>query len=163
LRRRRRRRRAVAFSTRSKACLPRWSRERRKPSETLSRRRAPSRVRRPSRDPPRPHSSRHAAAGRDDRAAAQGRRADARAAGRVWRWSLTLRTQLMGIVNVTPDSFSDGGQFFDPAAAIAQGKALAAAGAELLDVGGESTRPGAAEVSEADELSRVIPVIRGLR
>lgn len=82
--------------------------------------------------------------------------------GRTWRWSLTLRTQLMGVINVTPDSFSDGGLFFSADAAIAQGRALAAAGAQWLDVGGESTRPGAAEVSEADELARVIPVIRGL-
>lgn len=82
--------------------------------------------------------------------------------GRTWRWSLTLRTQLMGVVNVTPDSFSDGGLFFDPATAITHGLALAASGADLLDVGGESTRPGAAEVSAADELVRVLPVIRGL-
>lgn len=83
--------------------------------------------------------------------------------GRTWRWSLTLRTSIMGVVNVTPDSFSDGGLFFDPATAITQGRALAAAGADILDIGGESTRPGAAEVSEADELARVLPVIRGLR
>jgi len=82
--------------------------------------------------------------------------------GRCWRWELTLRTQVMGVVNVTPDSFSDGGLFFDPSAAIAHGQALAAAGADILDVGGESTRPGASEVSEADELARVVPVIRGL-
>src|SRR4051794_12396036 len=69
----------------------------------------------------------------------------------------------MGIINVTPDSFSDGGQFSDSERAIAHGRALAAAGADLLDVGGESTRPGAADVSEADELARVVPVIRGLR
>jgi dihydropteroate synthase len=69
----------------------------------------------------------------------------------------------MGVVNVTPDSFSDGGKYFDEAAAIAHGVALAAAGADLLDVGGESTRPGAASVSEAEELRRVSGVIRGLR
>jgi len=60
--------------------------------------------------------------------------------------------QLMGIVNVTPDSFSDGGAFRDPVAAIAQGHALAAAGAAIIDVGGESTRPGAPAVSQAEEL-----------
>jgi len=68
----------------------------------------------------------------------------------------------MGIVNVTPDSFSDGGRFLDPAAAIAHGRELAAAGADVLDVGGESTRPGATAVSAAEELERVMPVIEGL-
>lgn len=72
------------------------------------------------------------------------------------------RPRLMGIVNVTPDSFSDGGRFFDPAAAAAHGRALAAAGAEILDVGGESTRPGAAPVSIEDEIARVVPVIEAL-
>ncbi len=69
----------------------------------------------------------------------------------------------MGVVNVTPDSFSDGGRFFDEAAAVSHGLALAEAGADWLDVGGESTRPGAEPVSEAQELARVIPVIAGLR
>ena len=69
----------------------------------------------------------------------------------------------MGVVNVTPDSFSDGGRFFDEAAAVAQGLKLAADGADILDVGGESTRPGAAPVSAADEIARVVPVIEGLR
>lgn len=69
---------------------------------------------------------------------------------------------LMGIVNVTPDSFSDGGQFFDPERAIAHGLALAAAGAILLDIGGESTRPGAEPVGEEEELRRVVPVVAGL-
>jgi dihydropteroate synthase len=69
----------------------------------------------------------------------------------------------MGIVNVTPDSFSDGGQFFDPATAIAHGHRLIAAGADLLDIGGESTRPGATPVPLADELARVLPVVAGLR
>ncbi len=73
------------------------------------------------------------------------------------------RTFVMGIVNVTPDSFSDGGKYFDPAAAIAHGVALVEAGADLLDVGGESTRPGAAEVSSEEELRRVVGVIAGLR
>jgi dihydropteroate synthase len=72
-------------------------------------------------------------------------------------------TQLMGVVNVTPDSFSDGGLYLDPEAAIAHGRELVAAGAEILDVGGESTRPGAEAVSEEEELRRVVPVIRGLR
>src|SRR5258707_9448504 len=69
---------------------------------------------------------------------------------------------VMGIVNVTPDSFSDGGQFFDPAAAVAHGLELVKQGAEIIDVGGESTRPGALPVSEAEELRRVLPVIEGL-
>ena len=70
---------------------------------------------------------------------------------------------VMGIVNVTPDSFSDGGQYFDEQRAIAHGLDLAAEGADILDVGGESTRPGASPVSEDEELRRVLPVIRGLR
>ncbi|MDR3457327.1 MAG: dihydropteroate synthase [Verrucomicrobiae bacterium] len=69
---------------------------------------------------------------------------------------------VMGIVNVTPDSFSDGGKFFKTAAAVAHGLTLAAQGAEILDIGGESTRPGAVPVSEAEELRRVIPVIEQL-
>jgi dihydropteroate synthase len=72
-------------------------------------------------------------------------------------------TKLMGVVNVTPDSFSDGGLFLDPAAAIAHGRELAAAGAEILDVGGESTRPGAEAVPAEEELRRVVPVVQGLR
>jgi len=70
--------------------------------------------------------------------------------------------KLMGVVNVTPDSFSDGGLYLDPAAAVAHGQELLAAGADLLDVGGESTRPGAQPVGEAEELRRVLPVIEGL-
>ena len=69
---------------------------------------------------------------------------------------------LMGVVNVTPDSFSDGGQFFDGERAVAHGLALAAAGAVLLDVGGESTRPGAEPVGEEEELRRVVPVVARL-
>jgi dihydropteroate synthase len=69
---------------------------------------------------------------------------------------------LAGIINVTPDSFFDGGQFLDTSAAVDQGRELAAAGAHILDVGGESTRPGAEPVPEAEELARVIPVIREL-
>ncbi len=69
----------------------------------------------------------------------------------------------MGIVNVTPDSFSDGGQFLDAKKAVEHGLDMVAEGAGILDVGGESTRPGAAPVSEEEELRRVLPVIRGLR
>ena len=69
---------------------------------------------------------------------------------------------LMGIVNVTPDSFSDGGQFLDPDAAVQHALELIAEGADMIDVGGESTRPRAAPVSEAGELRRVIPVIKRL-
>ena len=71
--------------------------------------------------------------------------------------------QVMGIVNVTPDSFSDGGSFLDAGRAIAHGLELVREGAEILDIGGESTRPGAAPVPEAVELGRVVPVIEGLR
>jgi dihydropteroate synthase len=71
-------------------------------------------------------------------------------------------TQLMGVVNVTPDSFSDGGLYLDAEAGIAHGRELAAAGAEILDVGGESTRPGAEAVPDQEELRRVVPVIREL-
>jgi dihydropteroate synthase len=68
----------------------------------------------------------------------------------------------MGVVNVTPDSFSDGGLYLDPEAAIVHGRALAEAGAAILDVGGESTRPGAAPVPAEEELRRVEPVVAGL-
>ena len=68
----------------------------------------------------------------------------------------------MGIVNVTPDSFSDGGQFLDPDRAIEHGRSLVAAGADLLDIGGESTRPGAASVPVEVELERVVPVVAEL-
>jgi dihydropteroate synthase len=70
---------------------------------------------------------------------------------------------LMGVVNVTPDSFSDGGQFLDPARAVAHGQRLAEEGAAILDIGGESTRPGATPVTAEQELDRVGPVIEGLR
>jgi dihydropteroate synthase len=70
--------------------------------------------------------------------------------------------KLMGVVNVTPDSFSDGGLYLDPGAAIAHGRALAGEGAAILDVGGESTRPGAAPVAVEEELRRVEPVVAGL-
>jgi len=69
---------------------------------------------------------------------------------------------VMGVVNVTPDSFSDGGRFFDADVAIAHGIELASEGAAILDIGGESTRPGAEPVSEEEELRRVVPVVEGL-
>jgi dihydropteroate synthase len=69
---------------------------------------------------------------------------------------------VMGVVNVTPDSFSDGGEWLDPRAAIARGLELIEQGAAILDIGGESTRPGAEPVSEAEELRRVVPVLEGL-
>ncbi|QIP71830.1 dihydropteroate synthase [Streptomyces sp. VN1] len=72
------------------------------------------------------------------------------------------RCAVMGVVNVTPDSFSDGGRFFDTTAAIKHGLDLVAEGADLVDVGGESTRPGATRVDEDEELRRVVPVVRGL-
>src|SRR5262245_63630011 len=72
------------------------------------------------------------------------------------------RCLVMGVVNVTPDSFSDGGAWFGPDAAIARGLELAAQGADIVDVGGESTRPGAQRVSVDEELRRVRPVIRAL-
>ena len=75
---------------------------------------------------------------------------------------VSVSTLVMGVVNVTPDSFSDGGMWFTPDAAVAHGVELMEQGADLLDVGGESTRPGAERVSEEEELRRVIPVIREL-
>src|SRR6185503_10594595 len=68
----------------------------------------------------------------------------------------------MGVLNVTPDSYSDGGRWFEPSAAIAHGRRMIAEGAAVLDVGGESTRPGAAPVDEAEELRRVVPVVAAL-
>jgi dihydropteroate synthase len=78
----------------------------------------------------------------------------------VWTWG--KRTYIMGILNVTPDSFSDGGQYFDLESAIAQGQKLVAEGADVLDIGGQSTRPGATIVPLAEELRRVIPVVKAL-
>ena len=72
------------------------------------------------------------------------------------------RPAVMGVLNVTPDSFSDGGAFLDPGAAIAHGHRMVAAGADLVDVGGESTRPGALPVEPAAELERVMPALEGL-
>src|SRR6516165_3672129 len=84
----------------------------------------------------------------------------------VWRMrdrTLTItRPMVMGIVNVTPDSFSDGGRFLDPAVAIDRAMRLVDEGADLLDIGGESTRPGANPVELNEELQRVVPVICGL-
>ena len=72
------------------------------------------------------------------------------------------RCVVMGVLNVTPDSFSDGGCFADPEVAVAHGLAMAAAGADYVDVGGESTRPGADRVDAAEERRRVVPVVREL-
>jgi dihydropteroate synthase len=80
----------------------------------------------------------------------------------VWERVCGTRPAVMGVINVTPDSFSDGGQFVEPGAAIAHGIELAAQGADVLDVGGESTRPGAAPVPAEEELERVLPVVKGL-
>ena len=68
----------------------------------------------------------------------------------------------MGILNVTPDSFSDGGRFFDRERALDHARRMLADGADIIDVGGESTRPGAAPVAEADEIARVLPVVEAL-
>src|SRR5262249_10233332 len=73
------------------------------------------------------------------------------------------RPRVMGIVNVTPDSFSDGGRFLGAERAIAHGRRLLAEGADILDIGGESTRPGAAPVSAEEETLRILPVVRAMR
>jgi len=73
------------------------------------------------------------------------------------------RTLAMGVLNVTPDSFSDGGKFLDPERAVQQALAIEQAGADLLDIGGESTRPGSTGVSAKEELARVLPVLQALR
>jgi dihydropteroate synthase len=70
---------------------------------------------------------------------------------------------VMGVLNVTPDSFSDGGRFFNPQAAVEQAEQMLAEGAEIIDIGGESTRPNATPVAERDEITRVVPVIRAIR
>lgn len=75
---------------------------------------------------------------------------------------VSQRCLVMGVLNVTPDSFSDGGRYLDPAAAVAHGVALHRAGADLIDVGGESTRPGAQRVDAATEAARVVPVVSEL-
>jgi dihydropteroate synthase len=84
------------------------------------------------------------------------------AAPKPWAGFDLERPLIMGIVNVTPDSFSDGGDHADTESAVRFGEALLAAGADILDIGGESTRPGSAEVSDAEEIDRVVPVIRRL-
>jgi dihydropteroate synthase len=100
----------------------------------------------------------------DPRAAAEiERRLERLSAGRpAWAGLSLGRPLLMGVVNVTPDSFSDGGQFLDRERAIAHGRALAAAGADILDIGGESTRPGAAPVAVDEEKRRIEPVVAAL-
>ncbi len=72
------------------------------------------------------------------------------------------RPQMMGVINITPDSFSDGGRYLEPAAALTRGACMVEEGAAILDLGGESTRPGAAEVAEDEELRRVLPVVSAL-
>ena len=79
------------------------------------------------------------------------------------RFRLGERTLLMGVLNVTPDSFSDGGLYLGPRAAVEHGLLMARQGADWIDVGGESTRPGAKPISAAEEMARVLPVFRGLR
>src|SRR5665213_2358823 len=73
------------------------------------------------------------------------------------------RTLLVGVLNVTPDSFSDGGKFLDPDRAFAHAVELEEAGADIIDIGAESTRPGAVKISEAEELRRLVPVLKRLR
>jgi dihydropteroate synthase len=80
----------------------------------------------------------------------------------MWERVCGARPAVMGVINVTPDSFSDGGEFVEPGAAIAHGIELAERGADILDVGGESTRPGAAPVTAEEERERVLPVVEGL-
>jgi dihydropteroate synthase len=85
----------------------------------------------------------------------------------IWRcrdveFDLSARTLVMGILNVTPDSFSDGGRYLDPDAAIARGRELLAQGADVLDLGAESTRPGAVSVPAAEQVRRLEPVLRAL-
>jgi dihydropteroate synthase len=79
------------------------------------------------------------------------------------RFTLGPRVWLMGVVNVTPDSFSDGGRYLDAGKAVEHGLELVAGGADIIDVGGESTRPGSRPVPEAEETGRVLPVVEGLR
>ncbi len=80
---------------------------------------------------------------------------------RTFEWG--RRTYLMGVLNVTPDSFSDGGEFNAIATALTQAQALQAAGADIIDIGGQSTRPGAEQITTAEELDRVLPVLQVLR
>jgi dihydropteroate synthase len=76
---------------------------------------------------------------------------------------LGARTLIMGVLNVTPDSFSDGGQYLDPTVSVERALEMERSGADILDIGGESTRPGSAGTSAAEELARVLPVLEGLR
>ncbi len=80
---------------------------------------------------------------------------------RCFEWG--QRTYLMGVLNVTPDSFSDGGDFYTLSAALAQARAMVASGVDIIDIGGQSTRPGAEQISVAEEMDRVLPVLRLLR
>ena len=89
-------------------------------------------------------------------------------ASRIWQlaresWQLPAAGAIMGILNVTPDSFSDGGVHADVASAVAHARRMIDAGADMIDIGGESTRPGSAEVTVAEELARVLPVVAALR
>lgn len=89
-------------------------------------------------------------------------------ASRIWQlaresWQLPAAGAIMGILNVTPDSFSDGGVHADVASAVAHARRMIDAGADMIDIGGESTRPGSAEVTVAEELDRVLPVVAALR
>lgn len=87
----------------------------------------------------------------------------------IWRfadggaWDLGERTRILGVLNVTPDSFSDGGRWLDPERAVARGVEMAEEGADAIDIGGESTRPGSQPVPAEEERRRVVPVLRGLR
>jgi dihydropteroate synthase len=81
--------------------------------------------------------------------------------GRSFDWG--GRTYLMGVLNVTPDSFSDGGDFYAPAAALVQAQRMLEAGADIIDIGGQSTRPGAEQISLEEELDRVLPVVEAVR
>ena len=88
--------------------------------------------------------------------------------GRIWQlarggWELPSAGAVMGILNVTPDSFSDGGRHVGVPSAVAHARNLLAAGADIIDIGGESTRPGSVEVSVEEELHRVVPVVEALR
>lgn len=80
-----------------------------------------------------------------------------------FRWDCSIRTRIMGVLNVTPDSFYDGGRYWDPYTAVRHGQRMAEEGADIIDVGGESTRPGAEPVRLEEELRRVIPVIERLK
>src|SRR5206468_659707 len=80
-----------------------------------------------------------------------------------WLRTAARRTLVMGVLNVTPDSFSDGGRFYELDAAVAHAERMAAEGADLIDVGGESTRPGSLPVEPAEQLRRILPVLRALR